>query len=201
MKDALVQAQHRKCCFCESQVGHDGDVEHFRPKSAVCQAKSQPLQRPGYYWLAYEWSNLLLCCSACNQRFKRNLFPLLNPAQRARQHGDDVRIEQPVFVHPAEENPEEFISFRQEIPYAINGNQRGKRTIEALGLNREIMNERRREHLKLFSMLEKVVAQKQMRPQAYDWLEVVAEAEQWLLDSSKDSALFTGTVRAKSRGW
>jgi hypothetical protein len=141
------------------------------------------------------------CCSACNQRFKRNLFPLLSPAQRARQHADDYRVEQPLFVHPAEENPEEFISFRQEIPYAINGNQKGKRTIEALGLNREIMNERRREHLKMFSLLEKIVAQKHVRPQTHDWLEVVANAEQWLLDSSKDSALFAGVARAKSRGW
>jgi GIY-YIG catalytic domain len=39
VKDALIAAQHQKCCFCERLIGKDGDVEHFRPKSAYSQNK------------------------------------------------------------------------------------------------------------------------------------------------------------------
>ncbi len=65
VKDALVVAQHSKCAFCESAFLHVafGAVEHFRPKSGVKQRASDPLSRPGYFWLAYEWSNLLVVSS------------------------------------------------------------------------------------------------------------------------------------------
>src|SRR5258708_22637098 len=86
IKQALVAAQHGKCCFCERRVGADGDVEHFRPKAACRQDETCVLTRPGYYWLAYAWENLMLSCSACNQRHKKNLFPLADPAGRATSH-------------------------------------------------------------------------------------------------------------------
>jgi hypothetical protein len=56
VKAILIKAQHQKCCFCERLIGNDGDVEHFRPKSAYSQ--NRKLERPGYYWLAYDWDNL-----------------------------------------------------------------------------------------------------------------------------------------------
>ena len=85
VKKGLIKAQHDKCCFCESKVSHIsyGDVEHFRPKGGVRQTPKGPLGKPGYYWLAYEWSNLFFSCQLCNQRFKDNLFPLKNPGDRA----------------------------------------------------------------------------------------------------------------------
>ena len=56
VKDALIGMQHGKCAFCESRITHIayGDVEHFRPKAGVRQEPGDKLQRPGYYWLAYE---------------------------------------------------------------------------------------------------------------------------------------------------
>ena len=36
VKQALVDAQHGKCCFCERKIGGEGDVEHFRPKASFC---------------------------------------------------------------------------------------------------------------------------------------------------------------------
>ena len=72
VKKALVKAQHEKCCFCESKVTDVayGDVEHFRPKAGYRQTGTDPLGRPGYYWLAYVWENLFFSCQLCNQRFK-----------------------------------------------------------------------------------------------------------------------------------
>ena len=81
VKAALKVAQSGKCAFCEARVDHvaHGDVEHFRPKKGYRQTASDSLGLPGYYWLAYEWSNLLFSCQICNQRHKGNLFPLQTP--------------------------------------------------------------------------------------------------------------------------
>ena len=99
VKEALILAQHGKCCFCEMKIADEGDVEHFRPKSGYRQRTGDRLGRPGYYWLAYEWSNLLLACSSCNQRFKRNLFPLADPSQRAESHAADINLEEPLLIN------------------------------------------------------------------------------------------------------
>ena len=72
--------------FCESKVSHIayGDVEHFRPKAGYRQRPEDPLVQPGYYWLAYEWSNLLFCCQLCNQRFKATISR--SPTTRGEQN-------------------------------------------------------------------------------------------------------------------
>jgi uncharacterized protein (TIGR02646 family) len=149
VKTALQRAQHDKCAFCESKTRHvaHGDVEHFRPKAGYRQTPTDRLATPGYYWLAYDWANLLFCCQICNQRHKGNHFPLFDDSRRAKSHQDDVKKEQPLFIHPAEEDPHEFVEFREEYLCATNGNRRGAVTIEMLGLNRELVAERRRDHL------------------------------------------------------
>ncbi len=81
VRRALARAQHDKCCFCERKI-EAGDVEHFRPKAGFRQARYDPLETPGYYWLAYEWTNLDFACKSCNQRNKHDLFPLRDPARR-----------------------------------------------------------------------------------------------------------------------
>jgi uncharacterized protein (TIGR02646 family) len=148
VKQALIAAQSGKCCFCESKVTHVsyGDVEHFRPKSAFRQSRSAALTNPGYYWLAYEWENLLFGCELCNRRSKANLFPLADQTLRAACHSDDIDSEEPLFIDPARDDPEEYISFRAEVPFAINDNPRGEETIGALNLrDREALSERRRD--------------------------------------------------------
>lgn len=197
VKQALVDAQHGKCCFCESKTGMDGDVEHYRPKAGFSQGKGQRIQGPGYYWLAYEWSNLLLCCSICNQRFKRSLFPLADASKRARSHHADVGEEEPFFINPAAQDPEEHISFRQEIPFPVDGSLIGKATIEALGLNREILNERRRDRLKHLKMLAELVA---MEPTATaDLVPLIRKARVLLAESTDDAAEYAGMARAAAQ--
>lgn len=151
IKAALKASQHDKCCFCESKVTHvaSGDVEHFRPKAAWRQNARSPLVRPGYYWLAYEWSNLLFCCEECNRRAKKNCFPLMNSKKRALCHSDAVSTERPLLIHPAEVDPEKYISFRQEYAYPVKNSRKGAETIKLLQLNdRESLVERRRDYLR-----------------------------------------------------
>lgn len=140
VKASLRDAQHDKCVFCESKIGHvlygKGDVEHFRPKAGVRQNPDDELKRPGYYWLAYDWDNLFLSCGQCNRRYKGNLFPLRDPDARARSHHDSIDDEEPLFLHPSEDEPEEYIKFRGAVAVAKNGSARGGIAISYLYLNR-----------------------------------------------------------------
>ena len=189
VKQALLKAQHDKCAFCESKVTHIsyGDVEHFRPKAGWRQAEGDALGRPGYYWLAYEWGNLFLSCTLCNQRFKRNLFPLRTPAKRARSHKDDVTAEDPLLLDPVVDDPEAHISFRQEVPYAVGGSPRGDATIRILGLDRAQLAEHRRDRLGYVTALRALI--ELGGPEA-------TEAQVLLQRMQQDSAQYAAMTRA-----
>lgn len=155
VKAALRQAQHDKCGFCEAKITHvsAGDIEHFRPKKGYCQQSGGRIIKPGYFWLAYDWDNLLLCCEMCNRRHKRNSFPLLNPGQRALTPAHVLANEQPIFINPALEDPSSFIAFRKERAIPVQGNRRGRTTIRALGLNRPELLDRRQVWLSVLQRL------------------------------------------------
>lgn len=159
LKAKLVDLQHGKCAFCESKVkkiGY-GDVEHFRPKAAYQRSTGDGLSYPGYYWLAYEWANLLFSCQLCNQAFKKNLFPLIDENTRSLDRNVGVDNELILLVHPVDDNPEEFIEFEFEVPIGIDDQDRGKGTIELLGLDRLELNEARKEVLDTFIGLLKII--------------------------------------------
>src|SRR5260370_13883115 len=98
VKASLLRAQHDKCCYCERKIRASGygDVEHFRPKGAVRQDEHSAEEKPGYYWLVYEWSNLLISCSVCNTSCKLAFFPLDNPPGRPRPHLAPLSLHRPL---------------------------------------------------------------------------------------------------------
>ena len=158
VKDALLRAQHGKCCYCESKfrATSPGAVEHFRPKGAAKQESGSATQYPGYYWLAYSWENLLVSCETCNSSYKGSLFPLVDEESRARSHQDDIEAESPLFVDPASEDPGSHIRFRRaEVEHLT---EKGLKTIQCLGLCRGELEDARAEVLEpleiLFSVIE-----------------------------------------------
>jgi uncharacterized protein (TIGR02646 family) len=156
VKEALKTMQHHKCCFCESNFSHIsyGDVEHFRPKGGYKQNETdKDLVKPGYYWLAYDWNNLLVSCTLCNQKYKANLFPLLDDSKRAKNHHVTLANETPLLINPTLQNPEDYISFREEKPFAINNNLYGKNTITLLALDREELNTQRLKEYEIIQTL------------------------------------------------
>lgn len=157
VKNALLKAQYNKCCYCESKFlsASYGAVEHFRPKGAVKQKRGQTEESPGYYWLSYDWDNLLVSCERCNSSHKGSLFPLADQKRRAQSHHDDIKAEQPLFVNPAREDPRRHIHFRGEVAMPIT--KMGRETIQGMGLRRSDLEEARRERLAYLRSLGDIV--------------------------------------------
>jgi uncharacterized protein (TIGR02646 family) len=162
--DALNKLFSFKCAYCEStyEATQPVDVEHYRPKAGV--DVDGKLQRPGYYWLAATWGNLLPSCIDCNRarrhdfpdvdpeiRGKANRFPIGNPAQRAAQPGEEAK-EKRLLLHPAFDDPDEHLEFIEEgvVRPAVRGgkeSQMGRVSIEIYGLDRPGLVHARRDRL------------------------------------------------------
>lgn len=78
-----------RCAYCEILiVGFDAHAEHYRPKARVTGVRDAAggfevvtlddrTAHPGYFWLAYDWANLVPSCSHCNTGLgKMNQFPV-----------------------------------------------------------------------------------------------------------------------------
>lgn len=146
VREILKSAQRWKCCFCESKIEDVsyGEIEHFRPKAAWRQEKGSKLTRPGYYWLAYAWDNLLWSCKVCNGSHKKNLFPIEDAAAR-NCPGRSIVGEVPMLIDPSACDPRDHIRFKLEKAVALT--EAGQITIDALGLNRDPLLESRHERL------------------------------------------------------
>jgi uncharacterized protein (TIGR02646 family) len=159
VKSALIAMQHSKCCYCERRIGEAGDVEHFRPKGSVCQDEYTAELVPGYYWLAYEWDNLLYACKECNQRHKGVLFPLADPTKRVRSHksADRVVDEASLLIDPSRTDPEPLIGFREEFAFARSGDAVAETSIRVYGLNHPDLRDARRRRLNDLRLLSDLV--------------------------------------------
>ena len=156
IRKLLDRQQHGKCCYCESRhsATSAGHIDHFRPKGAVRQGKTSARSLPGYYWLAYEWHNLLLACEKCNRQ-KSDYFPLEEPAQRARNHLDPIEREAPLLLNPyADPDPSEHLAFAGSACRPLT--ERGRVTVAALGLNRPELQEKRQTELNVLTLLRTV---------------------------------------------
>lgn len=148
VKKRLATIYNNKCAFCESDTtaGAVLQVEHYRPKAKVTDEPTHE----GYYWLGYEWINLLYACSACN-RAKSNSFPIegirvFNPpmngtnldADRCKADDADLQAEKPLILNPEEGdfNPMEHLIISPNGKIRKNSN-RGEATIKTCKLYRE----------------------------------------------------------------
>jgi hypothetical protein len=123
LRDALNALYGYKCAYCESYYGGTQPVavEHYRPKGEVVEGAVR--LKPGYYWLAAAWQNLLPSCTDCNSprrqtspdgkkvvRGKGNFFPLAPGSKRATSPGQERR-EKPLLLHPELDKPEKHLEF------------------------------------------------------------------------------------------
>ena len=167
VKEQMMEDQHRKCSYCEQFKNEDfGCVEHYRPKGGYDLGSGTPLQQPGYYWLAYDWQNLLFSCSECNTSYKRNHFPLVNENARDIEHRD-ITNEEPAIINPVTTDPGDHIEFSEFIirPKMVDGQEsiQGKTTIGVFRLNdRKDLKERRRNVWEAYNreLIKKAIFQK-----------------------------------------
>ena len=161
MRHVFYDAFHGKCAYCEAKfiLDQSGAIDHFRPKGAVLDLNCQPVSldgdggiHPGYYWLAYDWHNLLPVCNKCNTMMKNRDGKLTGKGARfpvkgshwAGHPGEETQ-EEPLLLHPIFDHPEEYLGFDENtgIIYARDNNEKGKTCIELFDLNREGLPEKR----------------------------------------------------------
>ncbi|GAB2563517.1 HNH endonuclease family protein [Spirosoma areae] len=209
VKNLLKSDQHQKCCFCESIFTKTsyGDVEHFRPKSAYKKVGTKGYVYPGYYWLAYDWANLLFSCEICNRTYKKNEFPLGNELTRKlfHNHINNLVDEDRLLIDPTVENPADFMTFKKEVPVPVGGSTKGAKTIGVLELDR--MNESRLNHIKVLKALEILtridinneeqldLAVNALKTTKVELINLIINANEVLNNAAKDSAMFAYCVR------
>jgi uncharacterized protein (TIGR02646 family) len=158
VKAALSKMSSDKCAYCEADydVTQPSDLEHFRPKGAI--ETDAGLRKPGYWWLAARWDNLLPSCIRCNRKEtltlfdgsrllsgKGNRFPLNDEERRAHVVGGES-MEEPLLIDPCREDPSDFIRFVDNdgncIAVPVDEDQtslsaqRARASIDTYGLNR-----------------------------------------------------------------
>jgi 5-methylcytosine-specific restriction endonuclease McrA len=145
---------HGKCAYCGKKIfgTQYGDIDHYRPKKAVSDANfNDIIGHPGYYWLCYDWKNLLPSCILCNRKSspfdhviigKHTRFPVRS--FRATRPGEESR-EEPLLINPLLEDPCDHIEVDATgILYARESSDRGQACIDIFGLNyRDLPNERK----------------------------------------------------------
>jgi uncharacterized protein (TIGR02646 family) len=192
---ALEKLFHRKCAYCESfPTGTAAwDVEHFRPKAH-------------YYWLSYEWTNLYLSCSLCNQARKDlptwdeptsgpsagklDQFPLTG-TYRASMPADQLSKEKRLLVDPCADDPTKHVTFDivgQAV--AVGASKKGNASIDVFNLNRKRLRTDRR------AMIEgHLKAVRQYTPA----FPVATVLDNLVKAYGTDNMPFAGTVRAIQR--
>lgn len=155
---------HGKCAYCEAPIRdyQHGDVEHFRPKAGVTEengqpvylldedgrvkidADGEPVKHPGYYWLAYDWTNLVPSCTKCNQDEvrqgrrigKHTRFPVQG---RHAQRPDEVAGEKPLLINPLseqdEDDPKNHLVVDTKTGVMAHRTPRGEACMDIFGLN------------------------------------------------------------------
>lgn len=144
IRQALDKLFHGKCAYCETAIAatQPGDIEHFRPKLRALDTDGT-VAPDHYWWLAYEWENMLPVCVVCN-RSKGSRFPLKGERAKVRATGPALKRERPLLLDPCVDRPEKELVFTEE-GLVVSDTERGRTTIEVLSLNREALVARRKE--------------------------------------------------------
>ncbi len=126
--EILFNAFRNKCAFCESKVKHVSPehIEHYRPK-----------EKDKFPELMFNWENWLLSCPTCNTN-KGTKFPYCDDGE-------------PCFLEPTVDEPGEHLDFlRAQI---LSRTNRGEKTVQEIGLNRESLTANRARWLMTVDLL------------------------------------------------
>lgn len=173
VKQALNDLFDGMCAYCESyyDATQTQDVEHYRPKGRIDNGVTK--LKPGYWWLAAHWGNLVPSCILCNRETNQILFdgsilktgkgdrfPILDETTRATTEGGEV-TETPLLIDPCSDDPGDYLCYVVRdgkcimVPKVDNSddlrNSRARASIDIYGLNRAPLVRDRTRYMKRIS--------------------------------------------------
>lgn len=193
-KKEILKYQGNKCCYCEKSIG-SGQLDHFRPKKGWKQKRGDKISKPGYYWLAFRWRNLVLSCAECNSSSaKGNLFPI--SGKRAVSFLDQLDNENKMLINPYFERPEVHLEFVKDEPHQLSTT--GKETIESFDLrNRADIKEDRKTKFEHYS-LALIVANENPATSKFN-ADHIKEAQKLIRRVQKGKEPFAGMILSNIR--
>jgi len=151
VQNILKKVYNNKCGYCESrlEVSSSLEIDHYRPKNGV----SENSEHPGYYWLTYEWTNLISSCNICNRK-KGTQFPIedeskrvMEPQEMAQWKPDSPSFlsEKPLILNPEIDQPDNHleVNVHGEI-CKKNESIYAETTIKVCNLNRDELIKKRK---------------------------------------------------------
>ena len=149
--EALKKIYNCKCAYCEKTT-HEPKIDHHRPKGRVV---GENMHNHGYYWLCYEWTNLLPSCTNCNEiGSKGSKYPINSARNNTHPiHGTPPTLceadfaynstfntnELPLLLHPEYSSPEDHFNFLLD-GTIVSATTEGLATIKALKLDNDDLN-------------------------------------------------------------
>lgn len=194
----LRNLYQNKCAYCE-KLAFQPKVDHHRPKGKI---SNMPRGTNGYYWLCYEWTNLLPCCTDCNsvgakgarypvQGNRNTVYPVAGTPPTADlgqfiyDHAYNTQ-EKPLLLHPEYCYPEKEFDF--DITGKIVGiTDAGIETVRVIKLDNADLNGWRRQvyYQKLDRLRELLLSYLTESPNVLDFIE--SQINKWLLALVKES--------------
>ena len=121
IKDSLYAMSYGKCFYCESKLsGGNKEVDHF-VEVAIDHSK------------AYEWDNLYLACTNCNDKINHEAIPVTDALDPCCDSDEEIQ---------------QNITFVDEQICAVPGSTKGLNTIKKYRLNTDLLDMRRGQWLR-----------------------------------------------------
>ena len=116
IKDALYAMSYGKCFYCETRLlGENKEVDHF-VEVAIDPSK------------AYDWDNLYLACTNCNDKIDHNAIPVTDVLDPCKDSDEDIQRN---------------ITFVDELISPVAFSEKGLRTIKKYRLDTELLDMKR----------------------------------------------------------
>ena len=162
LKGHLHEVFHGKCGYCEIKIDYAelGTVDRYRPNNGV--RDKNEFHQDLYWWLTFEWDNLIYACKECNQ-YKGNYFPI--KGRRALNEKDDYENEHRMLLNPYLDETDKHLNYIHSNDGHIDAlTDEGNQTIELLRLNRtNLLEGRRKARKEIIEAVESLIDGKQMK--------------------------------------
>lgn len=164
LKGHLHEVFHGKCGYCEIKIDYPelGTVDRYRPNNGV--RDKNEFHQDLYWWLTFEWDNLIYCCKECNQ-YKGNYFPI--KGRRALNEKDDYENEHRMLLNPYLDETDKHLNYLHSNDGHIDAlTDEGNQTIELLRLNRtNLLEGRKKARKEIIDAVESLINGEQIKNQ------------------------------------